>query len=138
MRLIKIENTGKKIKKTNYWKSEYATEGKLYFSINAGCIRMLVPEKMEHIIPEIKTGKKIILSRGAWPEQGRDDSFEILFDDYSDNPFVLHVGTEQWDMIPKKEKGWEFAVWTRERNVLQKKCYYRKVSKIPYMKPWGE
>lgn len=138
MTIIKIANEGKKIKETNYWDSEYAEAGKIYFSINAGCIRMLIPDTMEHIIPEIKTGRKIILSRGLWPEQGREDAFEVLFDDYSDAPFVLHVGKEQWDMIPKKLSGWEFAAWTRSGLVLQKKCYYRNVGKIPCMKPWGK
>jgi len=100
---------------------------------------MLVPDKQYALIPEFKTGKKIIISRGPWPDQGREDGFEILFDDYSNNPYCIHVGVDQWDMVPKKYSAgskWEFAVWTRQRNIMQKKCYYRIVDKIPYMKPW--
>jgi hypothetical protein len=82
MDTIMITNAGKKIQKTNYWDSELASAGKLFFSPNAGCIRMLIPDNMHHIIPEIQTGKKIIISRGPWPAMNRSDAFEILFDDY--------------------------------------------------------
>ena len=39
MKFVKIINAGKKIKETDYWDSGSAQAGKLYFSINAGCIR---------------------------------------------------------------------------------------------------
>ncbi len=137
--IIEIENAGPKIKATNYWNSEYADHGVLFFSPNAGVIRVLVPPIAEHMIPEMKTGKKIILSRGPWPEEGREDAFELLFDDYSDSPFALHIGTEQWAIIPKLDSRWQVAVWTQHQGcVLQKKLYYRKVNKIPCLLPWGK
>jgi hypothetical protein len=136
--MFTFENAGKKLKSTNYWDSEHAKKGALFFSINAGCIRMLIPDNMHHIISEIKTGKKIIISRGPWPDQNREDGFEILFDDYTEAPFTLHVGVEQWAMLPAKSNKWEFAAWTREGMVLEKRCYYRTVDHIPYGKPWGE
>lgn len=139
--LFTIENAGQKIKETNYWDQPAAQAGKVYFSINAGCIRMLLPDNMHHLIQEFKTGKKVIISRGPWPAEGRDDAFEILFDDYSDNPVALHVRVEQWDFLPKKKSvgsKWQFSIWTRQRCVLQKKCYYRTVDQIPHLKPWGK
>ena len=143
-KLITIANAGPKIKETNYWDSEPARAGKIFFSINAGTIRALVPITMEHLIPEIKTGKKVILSRGPWPAEGRADAFEFLFDDYSDNPFALHVGTDQWILLPEKPMGgssskWKFAVWTQTGGLVhQKKCYYRLVDQIPCLKLWGD
>jgi len=134
---LTITNAGKKVESRNYFDSEQARQGKMYFSVNAGCILMLLPDNMHNLIPEFQTGKRIIISRGPLPEFGREDSFEIMFDDASDNPFALHVGMNQWDMIPKKDNGWEFAIWTRQRCVLQKKCYYRVVESLPCLKPWG-
>lgn len=138
MSIITISNAGQKIKDTNYWDSEYAQAGKAYISINAGCIRLLVPEAMFHMIPEIESGKKVIISRGPWPTEGREDAFEIMFEDYSDNPFALWLGTEQWDMIPKKSQKWDFTAWTRTGMFYSAKCKYRIVDKIPYMKEWGK
>ena len=140
-KFITIGNAGKILKKTNYWDSEIASSGIIFFSVNAGCIRMLIPDIMAAIIPEIKTGKKIIISRGPWPAQGKDDGLEILFEDYSDSPYMLHVSTKQWDMLPEKKsagKKWEFAAYTKSKRIFSKKCYYRVVDQIPYMKPWGE
>ena len=136
--MITISNAGQKIKTTNYWDHEYANKGKIFFSVNAGAIRMLVPETMFHIIPEIETGKKVIISRGPWPDAGRNDAFEVLFEDYSDNPFALHTGLEQWSPIPKKSSKWLFTAWTREGCFYHAKCKYRVVDKIPYLKAWGE
>jgi hypothetical protein len=136
---ISITNAGKKIQETNYWDSDVAKAGKLFFSPNAGCIRMLIPDNMHYIIPEIQTGKKIIISRGPWPAVDRSDAFEILFDDYSDEPFALHVGTEQWLMLPQKTSGWAFAAWTRTGCVMEKpKIYYRAVVSIPCLRPWRD
>jgi len=71
MSLITIGNAGQEIGSTDYWDSEYALAGKCFVSINAGCIRLLIPELMFHIMPEIETGKKIIVSRGPWPAESR-------------------------------------------------------------------
>jgi hypothetical protein len=115
--------------------------GKFFLSINAGCIRLLLPDNQLDMLAEMKTGKKVIISRGPWPDQRRDDGFEIMFEDYSDNPFAIHVSTESWDMVPAKDtigKKWDFAIWTRSGCMYQKKCYYRTVDIIPCLKPWGE
>jgi hypothetical protein len=134
MALITIENRGQKIKDTNYWTSDYAKSGKIFLSVNAGCIRMLIPESMFTIIPEIETGKKVIISRGPWPDMGKEDAFELMFEDYSDNPFALWVGTEQWDLIPKKSQKWDFSAWTQTGMFYSAKCKYRTVTKLPWLK----
>ena len=139
MKLVKIINAGKKIKETNFWDSELAKYGKFYCSINAGCIRLLVPDNQVHLLSEMKTGKKVILSRGPWPQMGVDDGFEIMFEDYSNCPFSIHVGTESWDLLPDQNttgSKWQFAIWTRSGCMYQSKCYYRIVDEIPHMKPW--
>jgi len=140
--VITFVNNGPLIKETNYWDMDLAKKGIVFFSINAGCIRMLVPDILHSDLPEMKTGKKIILSRGPMPKVNRDDAFEILFDDYSDEPYVIHVGIDQWDMVPKMEEGkkrmskWQFAIWTRDGKFLEKKCYYRLVDRLPCLKAW--
>ena len=94
MGVITLTNAGPDIEKTNYWSTKQAKDGIIYFSVNAGCIRALVPESKKKILQEMKTGKKVILSRGPFPSQGREDAFEILFDDYSDDPFVIYTGVD--------------------------------------------
>jgi hypothetical protein len=43
MTTIHVENHGPLITATNYWDSELAREGKLWCSVNAGAIRVLLP-----------------------------------------------------------------------------------------------
>ena len=58
MGVITLTNAGPDIGKTNYWSTRQAKDG---------CIRALVPESKKNIIQEMKTGKKVILSRGPFP-----------------------------------------------------------------------
>lgn len=87
MSLIEISNDGKLIKETNYFESEYYKSGYFILSINAGAFRLLTPDQHVRQIAELKTCKEVIISRGPWPETGKHDAFEILFEDNSSNPF---------------------------------------------------
>lgn len=140
MGMITISNIGKMIKETNYFDTEHARHGKYYFSVNAGCIRMLLPDVLIDQLAEMKTGKEVIISRGPWPQMGRDDGFEIMFEDYSDCPYAIHVGLESFDMLPAMNRAgrWEFAIWTRSGCMYQAECCCRMVDEIPYMKEWGK
>lgn len=140
MKPIEIANNGKEITETNYWDHKIAAEGKLFFSINAGCIRVLVPDIMAPIVDEMKTGKYAIVSRGPWLDAGRDDGLEIIFEDKSDAPYMIHTGVEQWDMVPATKdagKGWRLSVWTKSGKQFEIPCRYRLVAHIPWMKPWS-
>ena len=137
MGVITLTNNGPDIEKTNYWSTRQAKDGIIYFSVNAGCIRALVPESKKNIIQEMKTGKKVIISRGPFPSQGREDAFEILFDDYSNDPFVIFTGVDQWDLAPEQDDRWTFTAWTTHGKVYHcDQCKVRHVDKLPCLKPW--
>jgi len=92
------------------------------------------------------TAREVIISRAAWPDMGKHDALEVMFEDDTDNPFVLHLVSEQADHMPldsdRDRPGqpprWKFAAWTQDDKKLELPCRYRKVNKIPYMKPWSE
>jgi hypothetical protein len=76
----------------------------------------LEPEALEGAIAEMATARNAIVSRGPWPGGGKADAVEIMFDDGSDNPFVIHAGVEQVDRLPLDSdagKPLKFAVYTR-------------------------
>jgi hypothetical protein len=137
MNLITIENNGPEIVSSNYWTSEYSAKGYVYLSINASAFRLLIPDNMK--IDGTLLAKEVIVSRGTWPDQGRADALELLFEDYSDSPFCLHIGTEQVDRMPAdtdRNKSFIFSVWTFAGKILEVPARYRIVKKIPYLKPW--
>ena len=140
--MLSIQNDGPEIVSTNYFETEYARRGVFYLSANAGAFRLLVPPQHESVVNEFLTANEVIISRGPWPEQRRKDAIEILFDDHTDSPYVLHFGMEQVDRVPPKEdasKNWTFSVWIKGANqpvcAYRAKCYYRIVPALPYMEP---
>lgn len=141
---IEIQNDGPEIVSTNYWASEHAARGLFYMSINAGVFRLLVPDAQVQEIGECTTAREVIISRGPWPQAGKSDALEILFEDDSESPYVIHLTSEQVDRMPlntdQDHKGqqprWKFSAWTRNVKVLELPCRYRVIKKLPYLKRW--
>lgn len=142
--LIEIQNDGPKIIFTNYWQTEHSTRGLFYLSINAGAFRLLVPDAQIQESGEWMSAKEVIISRGPWPAQGKSDAIEILFEDYSESPYVIHLTSEQVDRMPldtdrdRKDNPprWKFSAWTQEGKILELPCRYRTVKQIPFLKSW--
>jgi hypothetical protein len=139
---ISIVNDAADIVSTDYWETENAARGAYYLSINAGTFRLLVPPALVGEIEEWRTAREVIVSRGPWPEKGRADAIEILFEDRSDSPYVVHIGTEQVDRLPTdadqdrpgRPPRWTFTAWARGGKVLTLPCRYRRVKHIPWLK----
>jgi hypothetical protein len=136
MSLFEIINNGQKIESTNYFDSDHAMRGLFYLSTNAGCVRLLVPDVQQAAIQEFKAAEYAILSRGPWPEQSRSDALELLFEDFSDSPYAIHMVIEQRDVLPDGKGYWELAVWTREGKCFECPLKFRKVERIPCLLPW--
>lgn len=141
--LLTIENDGPAIRATNYWASDYARRGAFYLSCNAGAFRLLVPPAHESVIAEFRTAREIVVSRGLY--EGRD-ALEILFDDHTDSPFSLHMGSEQVDRMPATEDTktvWAFTVWIKGKGgggavkAFEHACHYRVVATLPHLRPLG-
>lgn len=146
--MLSIENHGAWIVKTNFWQTDYGRRGAFFLSINAGAFRLLVPDQHAGILADLKTAKEVVVSRGPWPAVRRDEAFELLFDDHTEEPFSLHFGLEQVDRIPEdidQVQTWTCTVWTKPRGkdtrphrALERKAFYRRVGELPYLKPWLE
>lgn len=138
--MLQISNNGPAILFSNYWDSEYARKGMVYLSWNAGTGRLMLPDSYCHILAELKSADFVIVSRGPWPEARKPEAYELLFEDHSNSPFTLHIGSEQTDrLLPKSESGREFnfAVWTRDGLQLELKGRYRVVKQIPDLSAWA-
>lgn len=88
----------------------------------------------------MKTGKCVVISRGPWVAEGGRDALELLFEDESDNPYCVHLVTEQTDrMLPESDQGGGFVVtvWTRGGEKIRRPGKYRVVNEIPCMAAWS-
>src|SRR5690242_380008 len=115
--IITVENHGPLITSTNYWDSDVARAGKVFVSVNAGAIRVLLPPARYSDLADMRAAKECVLSRGPWPEARAREAIELLFDDGSDAPFSIHLTPESFDMLPAQpEPGreWVLAVYTNK------------------------
>lgn len=116
--------------------------GLFYLSWNAGAGRLLVPDSRLADLQEMATATYyVIVSRGPWPERGRREGFELLFEDGSDAPFCLHLSAEQSDRLlldVDQGGGFEIVAWTRSGRAAAWPGKYRKVSQIPCLAAWSE
>lgn len=137
--MFEISNKGQAIASTNYWESEHAANGYFFVSWNAGAARLLVPDSQKAMLRDMRGAREVIISRGPWKNDGRD-MLELLFEDDSDEPLVLHIDQQQADRaVPESEQGGMVcAVWTRSGMKLRLPARYRTVAIIPHMQPWSE
>jgi hypothetical protein len=57
----------------------------------------------------MQTGKQVVITRGH--HEGRKDSFEIMFDDNSDNPYMVILRDEQFTRISPLKEGWNGTLY---------------------------
>ena len=135
---LEIFNNGHTITHTNFWESQIARKGFFFLSINGGAARLLVPENFQSL-QNITSCDYIILTRGLWLGS---PSYELLFEDHSDAPYMLHMTYGSYDrLLPASEAGRDFPLLVYVRGeehpviVSRKPARYRFVSQLPWMKP---
>jgi len=65
--IITVSNDGQLITSSNYWSSVYARKGKVFCSVNAGAIRILLPPSRWNDVSDRGTSQYCVLSRGPRP-----------------------------------------------------------------------
>ena len=142
MSTIVTDSRGQLIVSSTYWGSGYETAGKVFVSVNAGAIRVMVPDAMGDAVNKWRAAKYAILSRGPWPELSLPEAVEILWEDRSDNPDAIHLWPEQFDHLPSAPptgRDWLITVWQliegKPHKTLERTCYWRRVDSLPWLQP---
>jgi len=140
---LHVLNHGPLILRTDYWDTDLARAGKIFCSINAGAIRVLLPPAHYSSLTDMRVADYCVLSRGPWPEEHRAEAIEIMWDDGSDSPFALHLTPESFDLLPAEPEAsreWVVSVWTAKdgqpHKALERACHWRRVPRLPWMRPW--
>jgi hypothetical protein len=134
--ILFIQNDEQKIEKTSYWESDFAENGLIFMSMNAGAFRLLLPPGLAtEIVTEAKKATEVLISRGTYKDK---DAVEILFEDGTKTPFVIHMGVNQVDMLPPDDDAKErvITLWTDGPKLeVSLPAFYRRVPKLPWLKP---
>jgi len=140
-----IHNDGPLIRETNFWDTAIARTGRFYVSASGGAIRLLIPDGMKGIIPEMASGTKHVILSHLKKHLITTNALalEILFEDGSKSPFCLHTSEGGFDRYPVPEDCdlvWRFTAWIqvdgRPSMCLDLPAYIRTVYKIPCLQPW--
>lgn len=136
--MLVIKNEGPYIKETNYWQTPHG-QRYFYVSVNARAFRLLVPRQSETEIDEMRTGQYVIVTRGRWHG---GEGVELLFEDGSDSPYVIHVQGAQVDRLPPTTDAGRTdlrcLVYTQTGLALELPARYRTAPKLPFLRPWEE
>lgn len=140
--MIIVKNNHQDIIETNFWESDFARKGYYYVTSNAGAVRLLIPKDMGSHIREMKTCCEVVVTFGFHSEYGRRMA-EFMFEDRTENPFVLFVSDEQWQHLPtEKDYGRKlvFTAWEHRRcqphKIMERELFLREAPDIPFLKHW--
>ncbi len=113
-----VQDDGPSLRDSNYWDSLYCQSGLLYFSVNAGAIRMLVPDDVsDELLDALTTTQHVVVSRDA-----AGVHYELLFEDGTPTPYFVFTTSAAWDhSVPDSESGRiniDFRVYARGCRLL--------------------
>jgi hypothetical protein len=102
--LLQINNSGQDITSTNYFDSEYNTNGKFLVSLNAGAFRLLVPDAVAgEICSELASVDHVEIEQ-------RGETCSIVLDDGSANPYTIQTTMNAFTPRPAaSDSGREFV-----------------------------
>ncbi|MGB6221637.1 hypothetical protein [Haloferula sp.] len=86
---ITITNIGPEIESTNFWDTEIGTQNHA-FSVNAGCLRLLVPNCHTPCLPDM-VGCEYVVASIIKRIQPKKFAIELLFEDHTQTPFSIHM-----------------------------------------------
>lgn len=144
-RPLTIESDGQRIVATNFWDTPRAHRGAVFCSVNAGAVRLLLPQVCEHHVNEM-VGREVIVTRGLWHAMGGQEALELMWEDNSDAPWSVCIGQGQFDrLINRADAGRKIAclVYVRGFNGTPLlagswPARFRVATSLPCLRPWGE
>jgi hypothetical protein len=141
--MIQISNHGPIVIATNYWDSELARAGRLYCSVNAGAVRVLLPRSKWADVNEMRTSQYCVLSRGPWPAENAAEAVELMFEDHSESPYALNLTNNSFDLLPAEPepgRDWVLSIWIQKdglpHKAMERVCHWRRVARIPNLEAW--
>lgn len=142
---IRVRLEGEDLVESAYWDSVLAARGVLYLVLHDGGVALLVPPSLEYAVPEMRTGREVIVTRGPWPEQGQKDALELLWEDGTGAPFAVHLSAPQCSGLAALRQDLSVPgcrVYTRGRDGRPQlagtwRARVRRAERLPYLRPWS-
>ena len=126
---------------TTYFDTDMCRKGFYYLVHNMGRYFLFLPKWNEKVLKEMETGKQVVITRGS--HEGIKDSFEIVFDDETENPFSVLLRDEQFTRLSPLKEGWHGTLYVYsgdidECRLINSYVYYRITDNLPCLEPVKE
>lgn len=143
--VVETVSDGPDLVATDYWRGPLAARGVVYCSVHESALRVLLPPSLEHVLPEMRTGREVLVSRGPWPELEQEDALELLWEDGSAAPFAIQISVRQCQGL--EAFGPATGALTCRVYTLGEagaphlagtwRARFRRVESLPCLRPWG-
>lgn len=135
---IITKNDGPELVFTNFWDAEIGAQN-YAFSVNAGCLRLLVPNCHTPSLPDMMECEYVVASI-LKKIRLKAFAIELLFEDHSQTPFSIHMCPEAClSLFPLAENSKvprKMTIWTEGLNkVAELPIFSRDVPRLPWLKP---
>ena len=126
---------------TTYFDTDMCKKGFYYLVHSNDKYFLLLPKWNERVINEMQTGNHVVITRGS--HEGHKDSFEIVFDDNSENPYAVLLRDEQFTRITPLKEGWNGTLYVYSGDIDECRfifynVYYRITDNLPCFEPIKE
>jgi hypothetical protein len=118
---------------TTYFDTEICSKGFYYLVHKNDKYFLLLPKWKEKELNEMQTGNHVVITRGKL--EGKD-SFEIVFNDNSENPYAVLLRDEQFTRLTPLKEGWNGTLYVYSGDIDECRLifydvYYRIKDTIP-------
>lgn len=140
--LLEVVNKGQDLVASNYWDTVYNKKGLIMVTMNAGALRLLMPDDfaLPETLNDYKKAAHAVLTMGSWLD--KPIAVEIMLEDFTNAPHTFHLlPTVFLEGIPLLDRDTcTFSIWTKGPNkVCEMTCYLRRtIHRLPYQKPYKE
>ena len=132
--MIRIKNNGPELVETDYWDSEHARQGYFFLSINAGTARLLIPDNQRSTFDDVHHVEEVVISQGPWEQNPAIELVQLLWEDRSDNPFMIMIIPDMMDRsLDGTAKSFPLVAWTRAGRLQQWPARFRRVRSVPQL-----
>ena len=130
------------ISQSDYWDTEMCQRGFVFMYFIDGFYSLCIPNEKHAIFNEVKGIEPVIITKGQY--KTKEECYEIMFDDGSENPYMMILEPEQVFFKPSNE----FLGWKGKMNILagspkniklkMDKLFYRIGVTLPCLQPVNE
>lgn len=140
---LTITNHGSLITASNFWETGAALRGRLYLSLNAGAIRLMVPDNQRARISDMRPRSKYVVVSFLPAEKWREGAYAVewMVEDGRGDPWSCHLSPGQIDRMPLAEdvgREWIATVWDRKNGrphkCLERPAYVQIVPSLPWLR----